>query len=282
MLYPYEHYLSLLFIKGYDNVVIRQRLKTLRLAPMPDDELEDKRNEVFSFMPDGASKLLFPKSKINLPEFVDKYSDFLKSLDIEDVIPTLKGQRNQAWDDAILIGADSTLRIPVQGLLLYGSTNEEILQVLSLKYGCTTTDEAIRLFTKYFWNISRMSRLEIYNYIAMMDSPKSRNLLLDAFHKKPEKIKWRLTGENILTLEAILKEIMNEAFGKFQTAVKSEDTESVHRVTKWADLAIKAAEKFDKIFKQNDKSLLQVLQFKLDKKSQSDITPKDDLKDDVV
>jgi hypothetical protein len=282
MIYPYENYLTLLLLKGLDNAIVIHKIRSLFMVPPSEEEVEAKRDEVFSLLPEELIKFIWPPSKTSYATLVEQHADCFKAFGVDDLLDVLSGRDNCAWNETLLLMADSTVRVPAQCLVLYGFPKESVAEILKVRYNSSIGIDGLELFIKYFWNISRLSRLEIYNYISAVPNSKIRLRLFDAFHKKDDSIKWNFAGENVLNLEKVLKEVMNEAFAKFRDSVKSPDPEGVHKITKWADLAIKAAEKYDKIYKKESEQLLEALKFKIDKSSQSTITPKDDMDDEVV
>ena len=282
MLYPYELYLSLLVIKGFDNTTVTSRLKSFGLVQPDASEIDEKRTEIFSMLPDEMVAALAKPNKFSFAAIIDKFSDSLKVFEIEEIIPVLASKPNFAWDNVIYVMSDPHARVAMQCLVLFGSENEEIAKVMKDRYSVDLGLEGVRLFKKYFWNIERMSKLELYNYISAVANGKVRGQYLEAFHRKKETTAWRFAGENMLTLESILKEIMNEAFFRFRSSVNDGDPEAIHRIAKWAELTIKAAEKFDRVHKKDAMSLVDSLKFKLQKMSQSDIMKKEDIDGEVV
>lgn len=281
MLYPYENYLKSLIIKGLGNQRIIERLKALKLTPPSDDEIEDKRVDIFDSIPDKYLIYISPGIKYDFKVFMAKAKKSLKFLDIDEILPVLGGKRDLDWEDALLLMTDNELQALVSVALIDEQSDEEILNLLERRHRARISDKGLNLFKKYFWNIDKLSKLEKYHYISTVEHYKVRGLLLDAFHKKDARVKWKLTGENILTLEDILSEVMNESFHKFKAAIASEEVDNVQKVAKWADLAIKAAEKYKNVTNKQSGDAIASLQFKLKKISQADIQDPDDLEGGV-
>lgn len=282
MIYPYELYLRAMLLRGYDNLTVTNRLRAVRLAPPSEDELDSKREEILDLLPDAALTLLTPGPRADFNAFMKKYGKKVSALGIDDILDVLQGQRNKCWEDALLLIADVEYRLPIMTMLLYGDTTAEIADYLENKHKLEVTLESVEMFKAYFWDTGKMTKLEIYSYISMVDGPKVREALLDAFHKKTSKLRWKISGENMLTLEDILATVMNEAFEKFKSSVIHDDDNAVMKTVKWADLAIKAAEKFAKLSQKDAASAIAELQFKLNKISQKDIKEKDDFDGEVA
>ena len=282
MIYPYEKYLTVLLIKGYDNTTIRQRLVSVGMTPPSQEEIDEKRNTVFEILPKEVVQHIYPPGRANYVSLIEQHKTALSPLDIDDILPILLGQRVHAWEDVIYISANHKLRTALQALILYGATDEDIIKMLTQRYGMPLTPSCLHMYKKYMWNVQRMTKLEIYTYVVNVDSGTVRMQLMDALHKKEEVVKWRFSGENLLNLESILKEVMNEAFFKFRESMSNAEPDNVHRVTKWADLAIKAAEKFDKLAKHSNDNLLSKLVLDLSKKSHKDIPKNSDIDGEVV
>lgn len=281
MIYPYENYLKLLLLKGYTNDIIQKRLKSFCMMPPDVTEIDAKRAEVFDLLPKEVVTHIYPPSRANYESLIEKHEKSLKVLDIDELVPLLKGAGDPDWESALCIMADRPTRIAVQVACLYGMTPDAVHSLMTGRYGCRVSPRGINLLVKYLWNIPRMSPLEIHNYISNHPSSKDRVVLSDAYYKRDDSIKWKYLGENVITLEKVLKEVMNEAFNKFKSSAQVDTNDNVHVTAKWADLAIKAAEKFDKISKKSGADLLTELKFDLEKKKQSDVPTKDKLGDVV-
>ncbi len=276
MIYPYERYLRALLLRGYDDSTIQYRLRAIRLAEATPEELSTKREELYELLPDSAIPYILPGAKYNFETFLKKAKKQLRVLGIDELVEVMKGTRNKDWEDALLLITDKVYRMATMTMFLYGDAPEDILEVLNTKYRADMAIEAVELFSKYFWDVGRMTKLEIYSYISSIDGNKIRADFLDAFHKKTARVKWRVTGENMLTLESVLSEIMNESFDKFKSSVGHDDDSTVTKTIKWAELAIKSAEKFNKIANKEAANAVEELVFSLKKISQSDIKNPDD------
>ena len=282
MIYPYERYLTTLLVKGYDTATICRKLSTFSLIPPTNEEIDEKRASVFETLPAAVVEHIFPPERADYVSLIAAHRDSLAVLDIEEMIPILLGQRSKEWEDVVYILADEKIRTALQTLTLFGMPSLQVTDTVAARYGMVISQEVYALFTRYIWDTPRMTKLELYTYISNLDGVANRRNFLDAFRKREETIRWRFTGESIVNLESILKEVMNEAFFKFRDSMRNEEPDNVHRVSKWADLAIKAAEKFDKIFKSANNSLLSAMVVELEKKRHDDIVKKDDVKEDII
>jgi len=283
MIYPYEHYLTLLIVRGFDNVTIGRKLKSLCGFSPLDTEITEKKEEVLGLLPKAlVGQITLGSNNQKYIPAIEKNLECLGVLDIAEATPVLLQKRVPAWDEALYIISDAEVRVAIQSLLVYDMQLAEILEVMNTRYSARITLEGLQMYTKYFWNVSRMSRLELFHFITNMDSSKSRVALLEAFHRKKDVVQWKYIGENVLTFEAILKEVMNEAFIKFRTSVKEGSPDDFGKVSQWAGLAMRAAEKYDKLFKKADVNLLEQLQYELEKRSQSTIPMKDTVDGEVL
>ena len=282
MIYPYEKYLTVLLIKGYDNVAILSKLGAVGSVPPPETEIDEKRKSVFGLLPKELVQHIYPPSRADYAALVSQYATQLSVLDIDEILPQLAGKRLKDWEDVLYICANIRIRHALQSLLLFGAPDDKIIEVMLSRYGYSITPSVLHMYRKYMWDTGRMTKLEIYTCIGNIQGATVRTQLMDAFHKREETVRWRTSGENVLTLEGMLKEVMNEAFFKFRESMSNAEPDNVHRVAKWADLAIKAAEKFDKLAKQSNDNLLSKLVFDLDKKSHENITKKDDVDGEIV
>jgi len=282
MMYPFENYLKALLIKGYGNETISDRIRALRLTVPSHDELDDKRSSVLENVPDYALIYITPGPKYNFDEFLKGAASAVSFLNIDEMIPVLAGKRDPEWEDSLLILTDSTLHPLVMSAMLYGSTDQEVVDLLFTKHRMVLTLRSIALFRKYFWNVDVVTKLELYHYISRVVSPRNRCLFLDAFHKRDTQVKWKLTGENILKLEDVLAEVMNEAFLKFKASLSNEDSESTNKVIRWAELAMKAAEKYKSATSSQSTNAVEALKFQLEKISQGDIKSPDKFDGDVM
>lgn len=282
MLYPYENYLKALIIKGLGNAPILERFQSLRLTPPDEAELDDKREDILRAIPDDAIVYITPGDRYNFNLFLEKAKSHVDCLDISEAVPLLSGKRDKDWEDALFLIADPVTSPLIMSSMVYGNSDEEVLALLESKHHFAMSLRTISLFRKYFWNTQVLTKLELYHYISRMSAPKTRCMLMDAFHKKDTQLKWRLTGENLLTLEEILTEVMNEAFIKFKSSVTNDDTDSVNKVIRWAELAMKAAEKYKAVTNKHSENLVATLEFQLKKMSQADIKPSDKFDGDVM
>lgn len=283
MLFPNEKYVTVLLLRGHDNAVIQQKTRALGFGQMTVEEIDSRRQELFSTLPSKLVKSIFPPKKFDFSSFTKTYAAALAPLDIDEVLPVLSGKRSLVWEEALSMVLDNSVRTTLQALTIYGVEREKLKILLERRHGFKPTEEGLSCFLKYFWDIGKMTRVEMFNYIHQLPVGVTlKKTLLDAFHKRENAIKWRFAGENVLTLEKVLQEVMNEAFLKFQNSVSQEDPDSVMKITKWADLAIKAAEKYDKISKQTGEDLFTSLKFDLEKLSQDGIALPDDVDGEVV
>ena len=282
MLYPYEYYLRALIIKGHGTESIMDRIKTLKLTPPDAMDIETKREELFNLLPEDSIVCITPGVKYSFEKFLQKAKKQLPLLEIDEVITVLDGKRDPEWEDTLLIMTDPALRVLATCMSVYGNSDEEIMDMMFSRHRITVSQRSFDMFKKYFWNIGRLTKLELFHYVSSLESIKHKELLIDAFHKRDLNLKWKISGENILTLENILEEVMNEAFTKFKASVGSDDTDNVQKVMKWAELAIKSAEKYKNITRKDSENIVKTLEFKLKKMSQADITNKDNVDGDVA
>jgi hypothetical protein len=282
MLYPFENYVKVLLLKGYDNTSILKKTKAFGFVPLTDDEIDDRRNDLFGLLPPEVVQHIYPPDRANYQTLITKFSKELGLLNIDEVIPVLQGSRNKEWDEAINAVLDSEIRVPLQALILFKMPLEDIQSNMERKHGWAMSMAGLEMFIKYFWNIRAMTKLEVFNYISVIENGKIRSTFLDSYHRKEEKVRWKFTGENLLNYEKVLQSVMNESFQRFQSSLKDESTESVTVIGKWADLAMKAGEKFDKMFKKESTDSLNNLVFELKKKSQQDIATKEDVDGEIL
>jgi hypothetical protein len=282
MLYPFENYLKALLIKGHGTNSVMDRIRALKLTPPDEDEIEAKREELMSLLPDEALIYITPGPKYNFSMFLEKAKGSLSLLGIDELLPIVGGKRDIEWEDALMIMVDNITRAAAMSCIVRGHTDDEIIDMLTVKQGVRMSARSLELFKKYFWNITCLTRIELYHYISCLEHNKLKELLVDAFHHRDNQLKWKISKVNSLTLEEILAEIMNEAFAKFKNGVGSDDSDNVNKVIKWAELAIKAAEKHKTITNKDASNLVATLQFKLRKMSQEDIPTADESPDEVA
>jgi len=282
MLYPFENYLKALLVKGHGTNSVMERIKSLKLTPPDEDEIEAKREEIFALLPDDALIFITPGPKYNFSMFMEKAKNSLSLLGIDEMLPIIGGKRDIDWEDALMVMVDAITRAATMSCIVRGHSDEEIMEMLSIKQGMKISTRGLELFKKYFWNIQCLTRLELFHYISTIGHNKLKELLVDAFHHRDNNLKWKISRVNSLTLEEILAEVMNEAFSKFKNGVGSDDTDNVNKIIKWAELAIKAAEKHKTITNKDASNLVATLQFKLRKMSQEDIPTADETPDEVV
>jgi hypothetical protein len=258
-------------LRGHDNNEINYRLRAVRLAAPSDDELNDKREELYELFPEKYLINILPGPKYDLPKFIKANKKRVAALGIDELIKVMLGTRNKHWEDAMLLITDKAYRMPVKSMLLSGQDCHDVLKTLNSTFQLDVDLEALELFKKYFWDVVRMTKLEVYHYISTIEGAGPRQDLLDAFHKKTEKVRWKVTGESMVTFDKILTTIMTEAFEKFKSYIAQEDGESMTKTIKWADLAIKAAEKHSKLASKDNTDAIEELRFSLEKLSQDEI-----------
>lgn len=281
MKYPYIKYMQALLLKGHKTSTVSDRLRALKINPPDDFDIDSVREDLFSIFSDEEMLHLQPGPHYSFETFISECKDKVASIGIDELIPVLTGNRNPFWEDAILIMTDPDIRIIVMALSILGKPSSEILQKVEEQTNIHLPPESLVYFMKYFWNITNMTKLELYHFISTGLSLKHRDLLIDAFHKKEAGLKWRVSGESVLTLEDILKSVMNESFIKFKSCVASDDVDNVSRTQQWASLSIKAAEKLKVIASESAPEVAADLEFKLKKITQDDIVTEDNIEGDV-
>lgn len=283
MIYPYENYLNLLVVRGFDNATIYKKIRSMCSLPPTEAEIAEKKGEVLGLLPGPlVAQLALGPNHHEYTKVMTKYAASLAAIDSEDVAPVLTQKRLPAWDEALYIISDPEVKLATQCLTLFEFPVESVLEILNNKYSAKLSLDGLKMYLKYFWNTSRMSKLELFHFISNMESSKARTSLLEAFHKRTDVIKWKYIGESVLTFENILKEVMNEAFMKFRSSIKESTPDDIAKVSQWASLAMRAAEKYDKLFKKADINILEQLQFELEKRSQSTVPLKDKIDGDVL
>ena len=282
MRYPYEKYINLLFLKGDNDTNIAGKIRSLKLIPPNSKELINKRDALMSSLPEGASDYLTTE-KYNLEKFfkeVETNGDIKPFLDMP-LIMSIK--RYDAWEDAFLLMVDIDARIIIQTLSLFGYTNAEILQNLKDRLGMEVSEKSLKLFYDFFWDLKGLTRLELYHYIATCSIKKHRELLTDAYHKKAARVKWHMTGVNLLTLEGVLEDVLNTAFEKYKACSDGEDTAANDaRTISWANMAVTTAEKLKANAAASNEDTASSIQFELDQLRQDDVFKEEDLKGQVL
>lgn len=281
MNYPYENYIKLLFIKGYSDPTIAERVRSLKLIPPNARELEEKRDNFIESLPASSKQYLDP-ANYQINTFLNDVKKHKVTLGVESLSDVLTGKRNLKWEDALLLMVDLDARIIVQTLSIFGYSDGEILDNLKKRIGMEIDHEALELFYHYFWNVKSLSKLELYHYIATCSIAKHRELLTDAYHKKAARIKWHITGTNILTLEGILDDVVNTAYEKYRSCADGEDTAANDsRAISWANMAMNAAEKLKEAASAADANTVAAVKFDLEQLRQEDIFKQEDLGDIV-
>ena len=282
MRYPYDRYIKSLLLKGYSVATIGDRLRAFKLTPPSEAEMDKIRDSILVKLPEESLEYARPGIKYDFDKFLQLAGDSLKDLDIDELIDVMKGNKSQHWNEALLIMTDLDARILVECMHIYGKEDKEILKDLKARYRARVSQEGLRLFYKYFWDIEGMSQLEIYNYIGSCTHRRHRSLLLSSYRQREKEVSWKLTGQNALTLEEILTTVMNESFEKFKNSVSGEDSESINKTLQWANMAIKAAERLEDITGKATPAIAADLELRLAKIKQTDIPDVNKIKGDII
>lgn len=253
MKYPYLNYIKGLILRGYQSSAIMDRLKAFRFNPPDELEIEQIREDLLSHFKESELKYIAPGPNFSLSTFVSSAQATLDSLELNEIVKVLTGNKSPEWDEAMLIITDPEIRIPVMCLSIQKEDISEIIRIVEEKTGLTLTNDGMNLFFKYFWKIDDMSKLELYHFLSTGILSKHKALMLKAFHKRDGEVDWKIRGKNSTSMENILVTVMNECFVKFKNEIDSDDAESINKVQKWADMAVKAAEKLN-ISKGEDSS----------------------------
>ncbi|NCU31072.1 hypothetical protein EOM57_04680 [Candidatus Saccharibacteria bacterium] len=282
MLFPHERYLTVLLLKGLSYEEITSKLRSLRL-PIPEEyDINSKRDTLFENIPDELLCYVTPGNKYNLNTFVTKAGSLVNAFDIDELIPVLKGNEATEWLNALYVVTDKYLGPLTLSMLVAQKTNKEIQEECDKSYNFTPSEESLELVRKYFWDCSRLSRMEVRYCIASITDSITKSAMTNAVHNKLQDSQWRLTGENTLTLEKILVTVMNEAYDKFQTSMLANDTDNAAKASRWADLAIKAAEKYNKVSSDTKTNIIRDFEIRLNKLSQDDIVNSSNFKGQIV
>ena len=277
MRYPYEKYIEFLFIKGYSDVTIANRVRALKLIPPKEKELEEKREIFISNLPQACQDLLAPEN-YNIKNFFAQLKKNKVTIGLEKLEDVYHGKRVPDWDDALLLMVDMDARIIVQTLSLFGYSDDDILKHLRERINIDVSNEALQLFYDMFWDIKNLSKLEVYHYIATCSIVKHRVLLTDAYHKKAHRVKWHMTGKNILTLEGVLEDVLNTSYEKYKSCSDGEDTAANDaRTISWANMAVNAAEKLKNAVAAANETVIGEVQFELEQMKQEDIFKQEDI-----
>lgn len=282
MLWPYENYLTAALLRGLNNDIIMGKLKAYGLSPLSEEELNSRREELFKQLPKKYASYIYPEIKPNLTGALAQMKDSLGFLEVDEVIDVLLGKRDPDWEEILAVMLSDKARLAVMTLTLAEKPDLEVLTSVNETYGYKLTSRALAMFKKYFWNVDKMSRLEQYDYITSVTVFKWKQRLMDAFHKKEEAVKWYGLGQSTLTLEAILKEIMNEAFFKFREHIHNPSLEATADILKWAEAAVKMAEKYHRLTGSQGKDLITQLKFELERGKQVDIQSTQNFKGEIV
>ena len=271
MKYPYINYIKALLLKGHRPSVINERLRAFRLVPPDESEIEEIRDKLFSGFTAKQLKYIEIGPSYDFKKFLKLAEEPLSKLHFEEILSVLSGNRNTAWEEALFIMTDPDIRIIVMCMSVQNKNPDEIGQAITNKTRIQVSEEGILYFYKYFWNITEMSKLELYHFLATGLTMKHRNLVMDAFHHNDSEVQWRISGKSVITLEEVLTTVMNEAFIKFKASADSDDVDNVARVQQWANLAIKAAEKLSDVARNDAPNMVASLELQLKKLTQDDI-----------
>ena len=282
MRYPYDRYMKALLLKGYSVTTISDRLRAFKLTPPTEAEMDKLRDSLLVNLPEESLEYARPGVKYDFEKFLQLAGDSLKSLDIDEMIDVMRGNKIPHWNEALLIMTDMDARILVECMYVYGKEDKEILKAVKDRYRARVSLEGLQLFYKYFWDLEGMSQLEIYNYIGSCTHRRHRSLLVSSYRQREKETSWKLSGQNTLTLEDILTTVMNESFEKFKTSVAGEDTESMNKTLQWANMAMRAAEKLEDITGKATPAVAADLELRLAKIKQTDIPEMSKLKEDII
>lgn len=240
--WPYENYIRFLITCGFDLEKTLQKIKELELPPCPR-EYWDKQFEIVD--------------SVKLPKKIKKYwsnpkgnrpATFVKSMGALGLTDMWKHHIGEATRMSMTLDivSDPDVRLVCNALLLRRADKEEICAVLQAKFGMSVRTESISMYENYFFQVRIMSRTSWRHYLDAMEGPEKK-IVYFALSGKEMEMRAELGLPNKISVSEHYQQLHIQALEKFKTLLNSNLPSADATALKWAQLAMSAGDKYEKL-----------------------------------
>jgi hypothetical protein len=236
---PHLKYIEALVFAGWSPEKVEQHFLEKGL-PFPEKHVAVIYSTIRSSYPD-----FFPPLQLS-PDI-----DLLKDLGILEAYAFIRelqvdGVNPKHMEGAYGILDDPTMHRLVTSLAIAKLEDEDIELLANGKFNITFTVEDIKLFLKYFFNLSTWSHKQRKAWVESILDKSYRQYYDIALTGEKEYLMWKLGVNPEVPFSSMLNEMKNDSFFNFKESAKL-DSLSAQR---WAAVVLKISDKMDKVARE--------------------------------
>ena len=244
MAVPYELYIRFLASKGLNELQgVNEALAMLYLPPVSQKDLEGQLATLDAVLPAGISRQL--ETKAYGPDLLQ----WMAVCDIKELWqnekafqdPETKTKLKLIYD----IHNDTALRRTLNALIIKAMKPKEIAQILQAKFASLLKEDHVDLYSKVFFNPSRMARADWRDFIKTLADTEAR-AYVTALSEPLDVLKTELELPAKVSVSETLQWLLAKSYGKARTYMEINTPEANHEARAWIDQVVKLSEKYEK------------------------------------
>jgi hypothetical protein len=179
------------------------------------------------------------------------------------------------------IHADRWVRVVINSLLIKKLTNLEISRIIAAKFSVPQKEQHIDTYSRFFFNPSRMTRLDWKRYIKRCNE-KERRTYFTALTEPVEVLKTELELPTTVDVSGALQWLLTKSFLKAKTYIGVATPEAGKEAREWIDQVVKLTDKYEKYRSGDQSDFAKSLQMEFDFLEDTFDTPDDDIAAEVA
>jgi hypothetical protein len=239
---PYENYIRFLITQGFDYDDTISDLRELELETC-SEEYWNQQFEILenSMLPNKVKRCWTDPSK-KKPGTYNKHMSAIGLGEISAHKESPTALMNMVMD----MIEDPDVRLVVDSLLMRKSAYEEVIAVIQAKFGMNIRPLHVKTYENLFFSVKIMSRKSWRNYIKMLEGFRKKVLYL-AFSGQDMDMRSLLKLPTKISVSEHYQQLHIQALEKFKSLMASNVPKSEAMALKWAQLAMSAGDKYEKL-----------------------------------
>lgn len=239
---PHENYIRFLITSGLDSEETNEELQNLGLPVCKVDYWDHQYRTLQDCKIPKQVKRFWKSPR---QEFPPNFFEYMSSIGLKEAWLFNVG-RNREFNIAIDAIKDPDVSLVIRSMLIRKADLSEISAIVNGKFGMNMPKGALGLIEKYFFQTKIMSRESWKNYIQSVPQ-EEKAVLYKALSGKEKELRADLGLPNKISVSEHYQILHIQALEKFNRLMSSNNPNADAQALKWAQLAMSAGDKYEKL-----------------------------------
>ena len=235
---PYELYIQAQIITNKSLDKINDFLYEIKLPPIPEALFKTLVSDLYNSKIPKQIKEHWTTKTAKPPK---GYAQYMASVGLQEAV-----EKSPEYLSACKLFEDTTTRMALNCLIILKQPHSEIDLIFKKKFATGTSSELLRIYGRYFLNLSAMSRKDWPDFLRTL-LEQEQDVTYKALSKKYIECMQSLELPVKISVVDHYQKLHVIAMEKFAELTKVRGANTDTQALKWAQLAMAAGDKFEKL-----------------------------------